>query len=214
MHRVELLIFDLDGTLADTKHDIATAVNLTLRDLGLPEKEPAVIHGFVGGGIRRLIGLAVQDEAGERYKRAMRIFRGHYLDHLMDTTKLYPGIARVLEHFKSKKKAVVTNKAQVYTDRIMAGLGVAARFDLILGGDNGLPLKPDPQMILKVLSTLVVPSEKAVMIGDSVIDIQAARTAGVAVCAVGYGLSDPEELRQARPEYFCESAEALTGLFG
>ena len=213
MFKVDLLIFDLDGTLCDTKEDIATSVNLTLRELGLPEKPPKVIYGYVGGGVRKLLGQAVGEESGERFKMAMRIFRGHYLAHLLDTTKLYPGVETVLSHFKHKKKAVVTNKPQDYTDRILKSLGLTRHFNLVLGGDNGLSLKPDPQMILSVLDQLESDPAQTVMIGDGLHDIVAARAAGIKVCAVGYGLGDPQQLKQADPDFFSERPEELAWLF-
>lgn len=213
MFKIDLLIFDLDGTLADTKDDIATAVNLTLDELGLPEKSPTVIYGYVGGGIRRLIQQAVGEKEGERFKQAMKVFERHYLAHLMDTTRLYPGIDEALAHFRSKKKAVATNKPQLYTDKIMAGLNIAHQFDLIVGGENGLALKPDPQMLLAVLERLRVDRKRAVMIGDGLSDIAASRAAGIAVCAIGYGLGNSDELRQARPDFFCRTVGELKRLF-
>ncbi|MBI3609540.1 MAG: HAD-IA family hydrolase [Nitrospirae bacterium] len=213
MFKTDLLIFDLDGTLADTKDDLAAAVNLTLGELGLPERRPTEIYGYVGSGVRRLIQQAVGEEEGERFKQAMRIFKGHYLAHLLDTTRLYPGMDGVLAHFKSKKKAVVTNKPQIYTDKILAGLKITDRFDLIVGGDNGLPLKPDPQMVHAVLEKLSADPKRTVMIGDGLHDIHASRAAGIAVCAVGYGLGNPEELKAARPDFFCSNADELKQLF-
>ncbi|MEK6683944.1 MAG: HAD-IA family hydrolase [Nitrospirota bacterium] len=213
MFKADLLIFDLDGTLADTKVDIALSVNLTLREIGLPEKPDALIYSYVGSGIRALIRQAVGEEEGEQFRSAMAIFRKHYLAHCLDTTTLYPGMDGVLAHFKSKKRAVVTNKAQLYTDKLMAGLKIADRFDLILGGDNGYPLKPDPKMLFTVLEKLSADPKRAVMIGDGLHDINAARAAGIAVCAVGYGLGDPEELRRSGPDFFCETVEGLKKMF-
>ena len=213
MFAVDLLIFDLDGTLCDTKEDIATSVNLTLKELRLPEKPPKVIYGYVGSGVRKLLEQAVGEGSGERFKTAMQIFRGHYNAHLLDTTKLYPGLETVLNHFQQKKKAVVTNKPQDYTDRILDGLGLTRYFDLVLGGDNGHPLKPDPQMILTVLDQFGSDPARTVMIGDGLHDIVAARAAGIKVCAVGYGLGDPHQLKLAKPDFFSERPEELTWLF-
>ncbi|MBI3812014.1 MAG: HAD-IA family hydrolase [Nitrospirae bacterium] len=213
MFKADLLIFDLDGTLADTKLDIALSVNLTLKEIGLPEKPDALIYSYVGSGIRKLIQQAVGEEESERLKAAMAVFRKHYLVHCLDTTKFYPGMDGVLDHFKSKKKAVVTNKAQLYTDKMMAGLKATDRFDLILGGDNGYPLKPDPKMIFTVLEKLSADPKRSVMIGDGMHDVNAARAAGIAICAVGYGLGDSEELRRAAPDFFCETVDDLKKMF-
>jgi phosphoglycolate phosphatase len=107
----------------------------------------------------------------------------------------------------------VTNKAQIYTDRLATALRLTERFDLIIGGDNGYPLKPDPQMLLTVMEKLSADRTKSVMIGDGLHDINASRAAGIAVCAVGYGLGDPENLRQARPDFFSETVQDLKKLF-
>jgi phosphoglycolate phosphatase len=206
---MDLLIFDLDGTLCDTKEDIATSVNNTLSELGLPEKPRELIFTYVGSGVRRLIQQAVGEESGERFDRAIEVFRRHYMDHLLDSTLPYPGMEEVLDHYQGKKKAVVTNKPIHYTERILKGLGLDTRFDLIVGGENGLPLKPAPDMILYVVDRLNILKDRCVMIGDGMNDILASRTAGVRVCAVGYGLGDSDELREAKPDFFCDTPGEL-----
>ena len=197
---------------ADTKDDLTLSVNLTLNELGLPQKTPELIRTYVGSGVRRLMAEAVEEEEGERFRTAMRIFRVHYLSHLLDTTRLYPGMEDVLDYYGDKQKALVTNKPQIYTDRIMEGLDVTRYFDFIIGGENGIPLKPGPEMILKTLGQLGADGSRTVMIGDGVNDIHASRAAGIRVCAVGYGLGDPEELRQAGPDFFCETVKDLKKL--
>ena len=213
MLSVDLIIFDLDGTLCDTKDDIATSVNLTLKEIGLPEKHREAIYGYVGSGVRKLLQQAVGGEPDADFDAAMRIFRGHYMDHLLDTTRPYPGMEAVLEHFKNKKKAVVTNKPQDYADRILEGLRLTPHFDLIVGGNNGLPLKPDPRMVRHVLDTLKVSENRCVMVGDGLHDIMAARASGIKICAVEYGLGDPKELNNAEPDFVCKQPKDLVWLF-
>ena len=96
---VELFIFDLDGTLIESKWDIATSVNLTLADLGLPQRPQEEIFGFVGDGVKRLLRLAVGEENQAAYEQALAVFRGHYLTHCLDRTRFYPGVEKVLAHF-------------------------------------------------------------------------------------------------------------------
>lgn len=210
---IDLLIFDLDGTLADTKEDIATAVNLTLSDYGLPPHPPQQIYTFVGDGVRALLARAFESRGAGVFEDALAVFRGHYLDHLVDATRLYPGVETVLDHFARKKKAIVTNKPIEYTLKLMDGLKARARFDVILGANSTPHLKPHPGMIHRVLSDLGVPPERAIMIGDNVNDILAARAAGVRSVAVGYGLGDPAVLRAADPDFFCERIEDIMSLF-
>ena len=210
---VELLIFDLDGTLADTKRDIALAVNLTLKDFQLSPKDPAVIYGYVGDGVRKLLQRAFEDRPDDLFEQALGVFRGHYMDHLLDTTRFYPGILEVLDHFEGKKKVVATNKPFEYTRRILEGLGVCDRFDLTLSADLSQHLKPHPGMLQTALDHFQIAQEQAVMIGDGVNDILAARAAGVKSCAVGYGMGRVEDLVALKPDFFCEEVYELSKLF-
>jgi phosphoglycolate phosphatase len=212
MHKIDLLIFDLDGTLIESKWDIATAVNLTLNDLGLPTRDQEEIFSFVGDGIKRLLRLAVGEENQSRYEEALRVFRGHYLAHCLDRTRFYPGIETVLTHFARKHKAVATNKSLEYTTRILEGLG-AHHFACVVGGDNGYGLKPEPGMLLKILDDLNVEKDRAVLIGDSTNDITGGHNAGIRVCAVGYGMGNREKMAACNPDWFIEKPEALIGLF-
>jgi phosphoglycolate phosphatase len=210
---VDLLMFDLDGTLIDSRRDLADSVNRTFREIGVPEKPRETLYGYVGNGVRRLISDAVGDRDPSLVERAHAVFQRHYLEHLLDETRIYPGMPEVLDHFSRKKKAVVTNKPVVYTTRILLGLRVNTRFDLVVAGEDSSPLKPHPEMILRTLRHFGVSSDRAVMIGDSVNDVRAARDAGVRSCAVGYGIGDPEELKRAGPDLFSETVRDLTRLF-
>ncbi|HXN06856.1 MAG TPA: HAD hydrolase-like protein, partial [Nitrospiria bacterium] len=130
MENFDLLIFDLDGTLLDTKGDLATSVNLCLTDLGYPAKAPETIYGYIGNGVRSLIGKAIGQESGAGFEHAISIFRKHYMEHLTDTTRFYPGVEEILQFFKEKQKALVTNKPADYTRKIVDGLGIRDYFSL------------------------------------------------------------------------------------
>jgi len=212
-HPPKLLIFDLDGTLIDSKRDIASAVNLTFCDLGLPEKPREMIYGYVGNGVRQFIIDAVETDNQVLVDRALAIFRKHYLAHLIDETRLFPGIEQALEHYQNKQKAIVTNKPTAYTDKIIEGLKIGPLFDFVIGGEADVPLKPQPEMLLLTLEALGCAAADAVMIGDSLNDIDAARAAGMRVCGVSYGCGAADEIRSARPDYFVEKASDLAGLF-
>jgi phosphoglycolate phosphatase len=212
MHPVDLLIFDLDGTLIESKWDIATAVNLTLADLALPQRSQEEIFSFVGDGIKRLLRSAVGEENQSRYEESLRVFRGHYLAHCLDRTRFYPGVETVLTHFARKHKAIATNKSLEYTTKIMAGLG-PHHFAYTVGGDNGYGLKPEPGMLHKIMEELQVNQDRAVLIGDSTNDINGGHNAGIKVCAVGYGMGNREKMAACRPDWFIEKPEELMRLF-
>ncbi len=213
MNTVKLLIFDLDGTLIDSKQDIANSVNLTFRDIGLPEKPHETIYGYVGNGVRQLILDAIASDDAQEVDHALQIFEAHYLSHLLDETRLFPGIEAVLHHYGGKKKALVTNKPEHYTTKIVQGLQVDKHFDVVLAASPAVRLKPHPEMILMTLETLGIRPEDAVMIGDSLNDIHAARSAGIRACGVGYGFGDAKTLKAEGLDYYAESGEALLSLF-
>ena len=209
---VDLLIFDLDGTLIESKWDIAKSVNLTLNDLGLPSREEEEIFGFVGDGVKRLLRLAVGEDNQSRYEEALSVFRRHYLDHCLDRTRFYPGVDEVLHHFQEKDKAVATNKSIEYTKVILDGLG-PHHFSYVVGGDDGFGLKPEPGMLLHILEQLNIKKDRAVLVGDSTNDINAAHNAGIRVCAVGYGMGNRNKMAFCRPDWFIEQPQDLIELF-
>ncbi|MBI3357325.1 MAG: HAD-IA family hydrolase [Nitrospirae bacterium] len=209
---VDLLIFDLDGTLIESKWDIARSVNLTLAELGLPERPIEEIFGFVGDGVKKLLRLAVGEESQAKFEEALKVFRGHYLEHCLDQTGFFPGIEPMLLHFSHKQKAIATNKSIEYTRVILNGLG-AHHFNYMVGGDNGYGLKPEPGMLLHVMEQLNVPKERAVLVGDSTNDIHGGHNAGIRVCAVGYGMGNREKMVACKPDWFIERPEQLMEIF-
>ncbi|CUS32097.1 MAG: HAD-IA family hydrolase [Nitrospira sp.] len=209
---VDLLIFDLDGTLIESKWDIAHAVNFTLKELGLPERPLEEIFGFVGDGVKRLLRLAVGEGNQEKFEEALKVFRGHYLEHCLDRTTFYPGIEPMLEHFAHKQKVIATNKSIEYTRVILNGLG-PQHFMYMVGGDNGFGLKPEPGMLLHIISKMGVPKDRTVLVGDSTNDINGGHNAGIRVCAVGYGMGNRQKMEACQPDWFIEKPEQLTELF-
>jgi phosphoglycolate phosphatase len=209
---VDLLIFDLDGTLIESKWDIARSVNLTLAELGLPERSLDEIFGFVGDGVKRLLRLAVGEENLDRYEMALQVFRGHYLAHCLDRTVFYPGIEPMLQHFGRKEKAVATNKAIEYTRVILDGLG-PQHFPVVVGGDNGFGLKPEPGMLLHIMEQVGASKDRTVLVGDSTNDINGGHNAGIRVCAVGYGMGNRVKMTACKPDWFIERPEELMELF-
>jgi phosphoglycolate phosphatase len=199
--QIDLLIFDLDGTLAATGRDLANSVNYVRSTLGLEPLEEAYVYSRVGYGTEHLIRKSLPEGYEKRFDEVLARFLKHYEEHLLDTTVLYPHVKDVLERFRAKKKAVVTNKRLNLSVAILRGLGIEACFDAIIGGDCGLEKKPDPSCLRHVLDKLEIAAARALMIGDGAPDIQAGKAAGVHTCAVTYGLCNAEELLAARPDF-------------
>lgn len=210
---ISLLIFDLDGTLIDSKRDIASSLHWTLRDLNLPQVSDEEIYSYVGNGVRPLIQKSVGEMQGPNYQQALKIFKEYYRAHLLDTTVAFPGVFEVLEHFSSKRKAVFTNKPQYFTEPILTGLKLDRYFDAIMGSDAGFPKKPDPAILHHLLERFSCPPVQAVLVGDSKVDIETGKNAGVLTCGVTYGFRSAVEVRGARPDLVIGDIGELKELF-
>ncbi|MFH1017740.1 MAG: HAD-IA family hydrolase [Pseudomonadota bacterium] len=196
---IDLFIFDLDGTLIDSSRDIANAVNHALGRVGLPAWPLETVRLSIGNGTRILVQKAVQGHE-ECFEDAFRIFSDYYGRHLLDHTRLYPGVARTLERLRAFKLAVLSNKRQIYCDPIIDGLRLRKIFSCVLGGDVLPQKKPDPAPILYILKKLDVEPRRAVMVGDSPVDVAAGRAAGTHTIGLTDGFSPSQEIVQARPD--------------
>jgi phosphoglycolate phosphatase len=204
----DLLIFDLDGTLADTGRDVAGAVNFVRVRAGLEPLEVSEVIKCVGSGLRKTLQQAFGDN-NKHNEDAVDIFIEYYGKHLLDTTLLYPSVKPILEHFKHKKKVVVSNKREAYCRIILEKLGVDRYFLAILGRDSVDKPKPDPSPLIKIMETLKILPEKAVMIGDGLNDVVAAKAAGIHCCAVGYGFGTRDELVSHNPDFFVDDLKDI-----
>ncbi len=209
----ELLLFDLDGTLVDSKDDIALAVNLTMEELGVPRRDPKLIFTYIGGGVHNLIRNSLTDAYSHLLDQGVDIFWENYKGHVLDTTKPYPGVYGMLERLSGRKMAVVTNKPYTHTSMILTGLDIGRYFMSVQGWKMGLPVKPDPALLVRALDETGVSPERAVMIGDGVNDVLAARGAGIKSCAVGYGYGSKEKLLEAGPDFFADDITGILNLF-
>ncbi|MBZ8134050.1 phosphoglycolate phosphatase [Afifella sp. IM 167] len=187
------ILFDLDGTLVDSVPDLAGALNALLDEeslVAIPEEE---VRGMVGNGVEKLVerGFAARgrDLAGEALAEMTRLFMALYEPRATLRTRLYPGVAETLQSLRSEgiALAVLTNKPAEPTRLILEGLRIAPCFTAVIGGDSGLPKKPDPAVIHAALKMLGVSEEEALMVGDSPADVGAARNAGIPVVVVSYG---------------------------
>ncbi|MDO9515194.1 MAG: HAD-IA family hydrolase [Syntrophales bacterium] len=213
MRKIELMVFDFDGTLVYSGDDLTNAVNHTLRKLGIPVLDKKKIIGFVGDGVVKLIERSLGEEYRGRFDEAMGLFRAHYAEHLLDTTALYPGVSDVLEHFRDTKKLIITNKVYDYTLRILEALGIAGYFEEVIGVDSFPTMKPDRELLIPLLERYGVGKTDTVVIGDGINDILLARNAGTLSCALLNGLGDRERLLSLGPDDCCEDIAELKELF-
>lgn len=197
-----LLVFDLDGTLVDSSRDLAAATNAAIARVapGAPEIPLQVVVSFVGEGARLLVERSLR-HAGVSLppEDVLPAFFDSYGERLLDTTRLYPGVEAALDAVAGATLAVLTNKPGPFSRTILEGLGVAARFARVWGYGDVPARKPDPAGLRQLVSELGATPGEAWMIGDSKVDVDTARAAGIRVAGVLWGL-DPVGLRAARPD--------------
>ncbi len=213
---MNLLIFDLDGTLIDSKLDLAHAVNAARAHMGLGDLPHPLVFSYVGNGAPTLIRRALGPEAGEaQVQEALEFFLEYYRDHMLDYTTLYPGVADTLDVLlqSGKRMAVLTNKPVRISKAIISGLGLERHFFQIYGGNSFEQKKPHPIGIETLLSEAGMGAGHALMIGDSAVDIQTARNAGIKSCGVTYGFQ-PETLAAEPPDFLIDRFEDLPAVIG
>jgi phosphoglycolate phosphatase len=213
VRKIDLFLFDLDGTLIDSKRDIAASVNFTMAKLGLPPLAEDLIYSFVGNGVTPLIRKTVEAAGGTSFEQALAIFMTHYDQHLLDTTDTFPGVRDVLKHFQTTKKIVVTNKSQGFSEKILKGIDLARFFDGVFGGDTSFPKKPDPAVIHHLLKAYDVSPNRSLMVGDSRVDMDTGKNAGILTCGVTYGFRPRKELEDMQPDFLIDGFSELSRLF-
>jgi len=188
-YAARLLVFDLDGTLVDSKEDLANAVNVALESFDLPPLPHPMIYSYVGDGASALVRRALPPEKAALLPEVLDRFLAYYRRHLLDTTRAYPGVVGALRKWAGiYRMAVLTNKGVALTQDTLSGLSLDRYFFEVRGGDSFGSKKPDPEGLLRILREAGVEAQEAVMIGDSRNDVQAGRAAGTITCGVTYGL--------------------------
>jgi phosphoglycolate phosphatase len=211
---VRALIFDLDGTLIDSKQDLIHSVNAMLRELGRGELAAETISGYIGHGALKLVARALGDRStAEEHQQALQFFLRYYEQHKMDTTRTYPGVEETLEKLSNVPMAVLTNKPVRISVRILDTLGLSRYFRSIYGGNSFETKKPDPLGARTILRELSAEPHETLLVGDSEVDVQTARNAGTLAAAVNYGFGVHD--RRAYPaDIYLEQFEELVTLLG
>lgn len=207
------LVFDLDGTLVDTKDDLAEAVNVSLRALGLPAQDPQRLWQYVGQGARVLVERAVGAERAPLVPAALEVFMRWYRAHLLDHATVYPGLGAVLDSLADSGVvfSILTNKPEEMSHAIIDGLGLTERFPRLIGGDTLPVRKPDPAGLHDLIAATGVPAVATLMVGDTAIDVATGRNAGVATCGVLWGFMGAG-VRESRPDALVEAPSELIAI--
>lgn len=209
------VIFDLDGTLADTLEDIARSVNHALKAHGEPEHPLPAYRELIGAGAENLIRKALREDRRYRTAEVLATYRGHYAEHLLDHSRPFKGIEALLDALVARKKklAVLSNKPDAPTKRLVDALFAKYPLSPVFGERAGIPRKPDPTSALEVARLMNVAPERCAFVGDSAIDMQTASNAGMVGVGVTWGFR-PEELAPSGARHLIDTPEALVGLLG
>jgi len=211
---VRALIFDLDGTLIDSKLDLIRSVNAMLQEMGREPLHKDTISGYIGHGAPQLVGQALGNNATEAEReRALKFFLAYYENHKMDSTCAYPGVPEALAHLVSFPMAILTNKPVRISVRILESLGLAKYFRAVYGGNSFETKKPDPLGAQTILREFDAAPAEAMVIGDSEVDVQTARNAGTFAATVNYGFGAHD--RAAHPaDIYLDRLTDLVPLLG
>jgi phosphoglycolate phosphatase len=205
------VIFDLDGTLVDSVADLAAAMNHVLDRHGLPTHDVPTIRSFVGHGARSLVERALAGDASLDLEEAYAAFRARYREHLVVHTRVYEGVPEVLERLRSEgvPTAVLSNKPHAPTVEVVRRLLGTHPFVAVLGQRDGVPRKPAPDAALELAERFGVPPSDVVFVGDSDVDVETARAAGMRSVGCAYGLRDRAELEAAGADAVVDRAIEL-----
>lgn len=218
------VFFDLDGTLAHTAPELGSALNQMLRDIGLPLVDEALATTWIGHGTRELTVRSIAQATGagldqvrqdERLPQALARFDHHYQTCLGTRSVLYPGVRETLTALRERgcRMAVVTNKESRHTDRLIEALELRSFFERVVSGDTFPTRKPDPVGVLACLEAWRIDPQQGLFVGDSAIDAQTARRAGLPVFLLTYGYNMGRDVRESQPDrvldHFAEILQAL-----
>ena len=219
MRRPKMILIDLDGTLVDSVPDLAFCVDAMLARLGRAPHGEAAVRAWVGNGLERLVRRALIGQLDgepdeDDYQRAYPLFLELYAENTCNRSRCYPGVREGLDFLQSAGYPLgcITNKAARFTEPLLRHLGLWDDFGLVVSGDTLPRRKPDPLPLLHAASHFGVAPHDALMIGDSVNDVQAARAAGFSIVCTSYGYNHGQDIRDARPDAVIDSFVELRGL--
>ncbi len=184
----KLVICDLDGTIIDSRKDLATSINLMLKDVNLPEIDVDTVTGYVGNGARKLVERALNGKYHDA-EHALKIFKKYYKKNILNETIVYPTVPDGLEklHKNNIKLSLISNKPSENCIEILQHFNLDKYFDVVFGGDEKHPLKPDPKTVVLSIEKTNATKENSWIIGDSLADLNAGRNAGIKCCYAEYG---------------------------
>ncbi len=211
-NRFELIIFDLDGTLVDSAEDLAEALNYATLPLGHEPVSAATIKTLVGEGVSKLIDKVLYKNELEMKNEVAARFTDYYLHHITNHTRAYPHVPEILARMKDFKKAVISNKKEELSKKVLIDLNLIKYFDLVMGSDSAAERKPSPLPLITAAERLGVTPERCFMVGDSQFDMVAGKRAGMKTCGVTYGFRGKKILAESGADYLVDSFDEIPDL--
>lgn len=209
----DLLIFDFDGVVIDSAQDLAGAARHALLQVHSGVPTFSFIRNCIGGGARNLLLRCLDEDKKDRVDEAMLLFREYYEQNCARRTVLYPGVLEMLEFYSRRKRiALATYKIRAATFKILEALSIERYFDVVVTADDVQRQKPDPECIHHVLQALHSSPDNAILIGDTPTDVRTAQNAGIASCAVLYGIGTREDLSACSPDFTVENILELKNI--
>ncbi len=205
----DLFIFDLDGTLVDSKKDLSLAVNHALSSLGMTSKSQEQIDELLSIGSQGMLMELSKD--AQRFDEVFKLFSKHYEQHILDHTQFYPGVLSILQNLQDKIRAIMSNKRERFCKMIIQGLNANEHFNEIVGGDR-IEKKPSPKALIHLLNQFQIKPQRAIMIGDSPVDIIAGREAGMHTVGILQGFSSQNLMKQSQADILVNTLEDINEL--
>jgi phosphoglycolate phosphatase len=219
LRKPEVVLFDLDGTLIDTAPDLASSIDTTLQQLGLPARGEEKVRGWIGSGIEGVLKRALTNDLNaqpdaELFNTAIEMFKEIYFDNVSQHSRIYPGVKEALNYLEKNNFSIgcVTNKGGRFTDKLLKEIGLYDNFGIIVSGDTLPVKKPDPLPILHAAEYFSATASETLMIGDSVTDVNAARAAGCQILCVPYGYNKGQDVHELNPDWVVETLAELCDL--
>jgi phosphoglycolate phosphatase len=217
--QIKMVLFDLDGTLVDSVPDLSWCGDEMMRRLKLSPRGMGSARCWVGNGIERFVKRVLTNDMSadpdvEQYRQAIEIFKNLYAEHTCDLSQLYPGVTEGLDQLAEMNLSIacVTNKAELFTLKLLETIGLKKHFKLVVSGDTTNRKKPDPLPLFYASDYYQLNPADCLMIGDSENDVKAARAAGFAIICVPYGYNHGVDIREAKPDLIINSINELPEL--
>jgi phosphoglycolate phosphatase len=211
LNNIKLVIFDLDGTLVDSKYDLTDAVNFTRKHYGFSPLPVDRVASYLGSGITALVKSVLSELKDENFEVAVKIFKNNYVQHLTDKTLPYKDVKEMLSNIP-QKKVLLSNKDEKFSKQILETLGLSQFFMEIYGGDTFKEKKPSPLPIYEIMKKFSLNKKNVVMVGDGANDIMVGKNAGVTTIGVLYGYSSKERLNELAPDYIAAKPKDIINI--